>query len=99
MTHDPFSPPDGMSPWKFRLLMWRRYFEQGLSITSYLKYMVAFFGVSSQDVRATMFLGIGYAIGCFALGYWWYRYGWIDMDTEIGNRFNLFVKEMREKIK
>lgn len=98
MTQDPFSPPEGISPLKFRLLMWKRYFDQGLSTTSYLKYLVAFFGASSKNVGATMIVSVVFGIACFVIGWWWYRYGLIEIDTEIGNRFNYFVKEMREKI-
>lgn len=99
MNHDPFEPPEGISIAKFRFLMLKRYFEQGYNITGYIKYVIALFGISSLNVSTTMALGFGYAIFCFAVGYWWYRYGFIEIDTEIGNRFNYFVNEMRDKIK
>lgn len=99
MNLDPFEPPVGVSRLKFKLLLYKRYFEQGYSITGYIKYVIALFGLSSLNVGVTMAFGVLYAVACFAIGYWWYRYGLIDVDTEIGNRFNYFVREMRDKIR
>lgn len=96
---NPFVAPPGMSKAKFRLLIWYRYFNVGYGLTSYAKYMIALFGISSLDVKTTIWLGVAYALACQIVGFFWYRLDMIRIDTEIGNRFNDFVGEMRKKIK
>ena len=99
MSDNPFLPPAGVSHMKFKFLLWKRYFETGYSLTNYVKYLIALFGLSSLNVRSTMILGVVYAVVCFILGYYWYKKQFIEIDNEISNRFNLFMREMREKIK
>ena len=96
MTDDPFAPPKGIGVFKFRFLLWKRYFDTGLSVTGYVKYLIAFFGVASSDVRMTLVLGIIYGMLCFVIGYAWYRYDFVEANNEIDNRFNRFVREMRQ---
>ncbi|MHA1353749.1 MAG: hypothetical protein ACTSR1_01055 [Candidatus Heimdallarchaeota archaeon] len=81
----------------FKPLVAKAYFDRGWGLTSYLKYMIALFGISSLDVKKTLILGIFYGIGCYLLGRAWYKYRIQDIETEINNRFNPFVGELREK--
>ena len=90
-----FTAPEGVKKSKFLFLLWKRYFETGYSITGYVKYVIALFGISSLNVAITMSLGVIYAILCFVVGWWWFRYGFMEVDNEISNRFNGFVHEMR----
>ena len=98
MTHNPFKAPPGFNPLLFRFLLWKRYFDTGLSLTNYLKYIIAFFGLASRDLGTTMWLAVGYAVFCQALGCAWHHLNLVRLEIEIGNRFNDFVKEMRDKI-
>lgn len=84
---------------KINILLWKKYFDIGFGTTSYLKYGVAALGVY-QAVNAEFIIlfliGLGYAIFCFVFGYFYVKYQWFLADQEVSNRFNLFVKEMRD---
>jgi hypothetical protein len=79
--------------------MQKAYFDKGVGITAYLKYFIAFFALASQEVMTTLIITLGYAIFCYIFGFFWYKYGWTIVEAEIGNNFNLFVLEMRKKIR
>lgn len=96
MNPELFLPPPGVSHRKFKFLLWKRYFDTGYSLTGYVKYAIALFGISSLDVSTTLTLGFVYALVCFAIGYLWYKYKFVEADNEISNRFNLFTREMRD---
>lgn len=96
MVSDPFKKPDGISILKWRFLLGKRYFETGYGLTNYVKYVIALFGLSSLDIGKTMALGLVYAVACFVIGYYWYKKHFIEADNEVSNRFNLFMREMRE---
>jgi len=81
-----------------RFCLHKAYFDKGYGLTSYVKYGIALFGLSSLDVKTTMILGIGYGIFCYVVGRVWFHYGFQLADTEVYNIFNPFVKEMRRKI-
>lgn len=93
---DRLRPPANENKWKWYLLTLKRFFDTGLAITNYLKYIIAIFGFTSNDVRTTMLLAGGYSIFCVILGYWWFIYGLVELENEIGNRFNFFIQEMRD---
>lgn len=99
MTNDPFSPPHGVHPLKFRILLCKRYFETGLSILNYAKYVAGGYtakaALDNDNVLAVVIAG-GYACLCFFVGWFWHRYRLVTLEIEIGNRFNDFVNEMRE---
>ena len=96
MNSELFKPPEGVSYAKFKFLIWKRYFDTGYGLTNYIKYAIALFGISSLNVAKTLMLGMAYAILCFVAGYLWYRYQFVEADNEISNRFNLFMREMRD---
>jgi len=83
--------------YKFCLL--KAYFDKGYGLTSYIKYMIAFFGLASRSVNTTLKIGFVYGISCFIIGWLWYKYDLILAEAEVGNRYNLFQREMRKKIK
>ena len=85
-----------MKYYKFCLL--KAYFEKGYGLTNYIKYLIALFGLSSLNVKSTLIMALFYAVGCFILGYYWFRFGVIEAEIEVGNQFNHFVKEMRKKV-
>ena len=81
---------------KWAFLMAKRSFETGYSLTNYIKYLIALFGLSSLNVSKTMTLALIYAMFCFLIGWLWYKYRFADVESEISNVFNPFIGEMRE---
>lgn len=96
METELLKPPEGVSESKFRFLLWKRYFDTGYSLTNYVKYGIALFGISSLDVASTLIIGVVYGLLCFVIGWLWYKHKFVEADNEISNRFNLFMREMRE---
>ena len=93
------SVPPNVSEWKFKALLHKRFFETGWGTAGkYVFYATGVFGVTSQQVELTMFLTLIEGVLCWVLGFLYYRFGFAEADTEITNQFNLFVKEMRDKI-
>lgn len=90
--------PDGVGTFKFHFLIWKRYFDQGYSITNYIKYLVAVVGVTTGDLGTTVWLAVGYTLACFLVGWVWYNYDFMWVDNEIGNQYNPFVGEVRNAI-
>ena len=91
-----------MKHYRIRLCLWKAYFEKGLSLTNYVKYIVALFGMAEVidgNFNTALVIMIIYAVNCFVLGWAWFRLGLMDAEHEVYNRFNPFVKEMRKKIK
>jgi len=84
---------------KYKILLQKRYFDKGMSVLHYVRWMILFFGVSSLDPKTTISLGFGYIAVCYILGRAWYKYNWVEPEQEIGNRYDLFVKEMRTHVK
>ena len=83
--------------YKFALI--KAYFDKGYGTTSYFKYAIALFGLASLQTLTTLIIFFFYGISCFFIGWLWYKYGFAEAEQEVSNRFNLFVKEMRRKIK
>ena len=82
-----------------RWLWWKKYFDQGMGITGYAKYLIAFFGISSLNWKLTMVLGIAYGISCFFVGWIWIKKKLADKENEINNLINPFQKELRRSIR
>ena len=84
---------------KYKICLWYNYFGTGIGLTNYLKYLIFMFGIASMNVKWTLIFGFGWGILCFILGWTWYKYKWPLAEAEVGNRYNLFIKEMRKKFK
>ena len=82
----------------YRILLLIAYFDQGYALTSYIKWAIAILGLTIQDLNLILWIGSLYIVLCFAVGWAWYHYKIINIQTEISNQYNPFVKEMREKI-
>ena len=62
----------------FKAALIKAYFEKGYGLTHYIKYVIALFGLASQDLSTTMWMAVAYAVGCFVLGYWAYKSGFVE---------------------
>lgn len=89
-----------MKCYKFCLL--KAYFEKGYGLTSYIKYLIVlgglYEGFVSQALNITFILAFLYGIACFFIGWIWYRYGFALAEAEVNNQFNLFQREVRERL-
>ena len=85
----------------YKLCLHKGYFERGLALTNFFKYIFGLVGVTnytiSNNVNFTMILLGAYFIGCYVLGWLWFNKGFFIAEQEVSNQFNLFVKEMRKE--
>lgn len=88
-----------MDSWKLRMMFHKAYFEKGYGLTAYTKWIIAFYGLAANDLGFTLILALFYIPFCYIVGRIWYKKGFITAEIEVGNRMNLFVKEMRKKFK
>ena len=88
-----------MKQYKFKFNLHKTYFEKGYSLTNYVKYLIALFGLSSLNVKATLIMGFIYAVCCYFIGLIWLKFGWYEAEIEVSNYFNKFVQEMRKTYK
>ena len=84
---------------RFKIALWKRYFDIGYGTLGFVKYLVALFGLSSLNVGATMTFGFIYLFFCLLFGRLWVAFGMYEAEIEVGNKFNLFVREMRKVYK
>ena len=85
----------------YRLALLKAYFEKGYSLLSYPKYVLFLMGLgdvisSDGDYTNVVIIGALIALGCFIVGWICFRFEFINAELEVQNRFNPFVKEMRE---
>lgn len=83
---------------KLKICLLKNYLDTGMALTNYFKYVIAFFGVSSSNVKITLLLAFIYPIFSFFLGYWWLKSGFYKASIEVQNKYNLFVEEVRKKV-
>ena len=82
----------------YKAMLWKAYFDKGYSTTNYAKYLIAFFGMASQDVKTTMVIGIIYAFSCLIIGRLWFHFKLVDAENEVQNVVNPFMVEVRKKL-
>lgn len=87
----------------YSFLLLKAYFDKGIGLTSYMKYLIAIFGfvsyVEKIDMKILLAVGIIYTIGCFFIGWLWYKYKLIHVENEISNKFNPFQIEVRNALR
>ena len=82
---------------KYKVCLHKGYFDKGMAITNYAKYIIAFFGFASADLKTTLIIAVLYGVFCYFLGLFWFNRGYFVAEQEVNNQFNLFVKEMRKR--
>lgn len=83
--------------WYKLALLWS-YFNQGYSIASFPKWVAAVFGVGEVVNKNYFTVLIGafiFGIFCIFVGWICFKSGFIEAMNEVGNRHNLFMKEVR----
>jgi hypothetical protein len=81
-----------------KLALHKRYFDQGFGVLNYIKYPLMLLGFAIPNTKYIIIVAILYAMICYFLGWWWLNKGMQTAETEISNKFNPFVAEMREII-
>jgi len=76
----------------------KAYLDKGWALTNYIKYIIVIVGVTTQDLKTTLAIGAVYAILCYIGGWLWFKSNMVRAESEVGNRFNYFVEEVRDKI-
>lgn len=85
---------------KLLSVLWiKKYFDIGYGLTSYIKYALVASGLVIKELNTIFYFAVGYLLMCIVVGWLWIRYNLFEMETEINNQLNPFVKEVREKLK
>ena len=91
---------------KYKILLpWKGWFAKGFSALSEIKYIFYFlaiyYGFDNNPLyhKILGYAGLIYLLICAPLGYLWYKYDWQFAEQEIGNRYNLAWKEVRNFLK
>ena len=83
---------------KIKFWMHKRYFDAGRGLLDYFKYIIAFYGLASQNIINTIFIGIIWGIFCYIIGYFYIKRKFLDVVNEINNMFNPLAREIRRKL-
>lgn len=76
----------------------KAYFEKGYGLSHYIFKLIAVFGLTSQQLEATIWALIIYTILCFVVGFCFYHFGFVNAELEVRNRYDPFVKQMRADV-
>ena len=87
----------------YKLALYKKYFDIGTGITNYFTKVLILTGfaaiVSGMTVATTLIIAGVYTVFCFILGYAWLKLGIFTAEQEVSNIYNLFVEQVRNKIK
>ena len=83
----------------YKFCLWKAYFDKGYGWTSYLKWAIAIFGISSLKPGLTLAGFFLYGLCCFFFGRWLFKHKVVDAEHEVQNVINPFVREMRKNYK
>ena len=79
----------------YKFALWKAYFDNGYSLTSYFKWAIGMYGLSSLNPKMTLILFTIYGLTCFLVGWVWMKFGFYEAQNEVTNRFNPLAKEIR----
>jgi len=85
-------------PYKAWVQLQRHYASMGKAVFGFIYGFIALFGIASGDWKTTLALGLAFYLVCYLAGRWYCLHGWFEAEIEVNNKFNPFVKEMRESI-
>ncbi len=89
----------------YKFALYKKYFDLGLSLMNLPKYILAAAGGGSllltggASTNIVVLSGIGFGIFCFFIGWLWLKLGILEAEYEVRNRFDPFIKEMRNNKK
>jgi hypothetical protein len=83
---------------KYRLMLYKAYFDRGLGVTNYLKYVIAGAGLVVKQVDTILWIGLIYLIFCFVVGYLWFRWRLVEAEQEVSNNYNILFRKLRRNI-
>ena len=81
-----------------KILWWKKYFDTGTGLTTYFRWALYAFGLSSQNVQQTMIFACAYGAVSLLLGWVWVKKGWLEKEMEISNILNRFQREVRSRL-
>ena len=79
----------------YKFALHKRYLDTGLGVTNYVKYFLVVLGIALPNPKWIFIVAGLYALFCYIVGWWWINKGMATAETEVSNRINPFVKEMR----
>ena len=90
-----------INSWKYKFNVYKVWFDKGYSILSYPKWVIAIYGVGEVVSGSYLLVASGallFALFCAVVGYLWLKYDLFIAEQEVSNQYNLFQKEMRQKL-
>jgi len=76
----------------------KRYFDTGRGVIDYAKYPLLLLGIAIPNIKAIIYVATAYAILSYFIGWWWLNKGMTEAETEVSNRFNPYVGQIRKKL-
>lgn len=83
---------------KVHLQLQRNYVNYGKANFGFLWEFILLIGIVSNNAKAALYIGIIFYFICYFVGRYLYKHRWLEADIEAGNRYNPFIREMRDKI-
>ena len=83
----------------YKIALFKAWFEKGANLLTYPRYLIYMFLLTTKNMKTMIILGTIYGISCFILGYLAYNTGFATAEMEVGNQYNLFQKQLRNKLK
>ena len=88
---------------KYKLVLWKSWFDKGYGLTNYLKYPLAYFALyeitNLSNFKLTLIAVLFYVVFAWFLGWAWFHWNWIRAEAEVANRYNYFQQEVRKALK
>ena len=84
----------------YRFFQLKAYFDKGFGYLNYIKYPIVLLGINTAikgEVWTIVIVTLLLMITCFIVGFIFYHYGFVEAETEVGNKYNPFVQEFRKK--
>lgn len=80
----------------FSFFQQKAYFDKGMDILNYGKYIIAALGIATDNIKTILILAGSFAVAAYIVGLIWFKLKFIDAELEVYNRVNPFVRDMRQ---